>query len=183
MKRRGGSLLLFSGGAASAWQSAIINQRLHGSPLVSDTATCVNAWMGQHLPNIRLYSGWLVSAANAARPDWPRCPGRPAQTLADVPDRSALAIVALFVLVLWSGVSSRIWLRTGRTSIPSAQAAHHDWYGECGAGADATRTPGRMLADGLLIRWGYESTWRPIEASSISGEASARRSRADVIET
>jgi hypothetical protein len=105
MKRRAGSLTLFSACAAlGVAVTALINQRLYGSPFVSGYGD-LGALFGWRniLPNIRLYSGWIVSvqtplvlAGVAAvlipiKRFWP-----------DVPDRSALAIAALFVLILWA---------------------------------------------------------------------------------
>jgi hypothetical protein len=160
MKRRVGSLTLFSAGAALGMAiTALINQRLYGSPLASGYGDLGSLFgWGNVLPNMRLYPGWLVSvqtplvlAGLAAvlmpiRRFWP-----------DVPDRSALAIAALFVLVLWAEYDAYLqfehwtYLRFLLASWPLIMIG----MGSVALGVARNAAPARALAvTGLVIGLG-----------------------------
>lgn len=191
MKRRGGSLALFSSGAALGVAiTALINQRMYGSPFVTGYGNLGPMFgLANILPNVRHYAGWLVSVQTPLVLAGVAAVAVPLRRLwPEARDRSVFAVIGLFVLVLWLEYDAYLQFDTWtylRFLLPS-------WpfimigMGSAALALARKAPPGRALAvAGLLIALGLFDTDRPpIEASSISGEASAPRcSWRDAFET
>ena len=158
MKRRGGSLALFSSGAALGVAiTALINQRMYGSPFVTGYGNLGPMFgLANILPNVRHYAGWLVSVQTPLVLAGVAAVAVPLRRLwPEARDRSVFAVIGLFVLVLWleyRRVPSIRHLDVPAIS-PALVAVHHDWNGErraragekgaSGSGADGRGTSHR----------------------------------------